>query len=294
MDKLVIVIASGVMSGMVYAMLALAFVLLKRASGVINVALGELVTIGALVTYSLRADHGFPLVLAGLVAIVVGMAVAGVIDLTLLRPAHGRLELSLMLTFGAALVIQAVARLIWGASQYTSLPYDGVPRRVGLGLGDATVNGQVIYVALGLLVVYSGITWLVAKTGFGLRLRATAADREVATAYGVRTNRVVLGTSILAGGIAALSGFLLLPVIAFTYHGGALLAVKGIVAWILGGYHRIDGALVGGLVLGVSEALVGGYLVSGWQDSIVFAGLIALLVFRPGGLLGGAHPEGVR
>lgn len=294
MEKFLIVVASGAVSGMVYAMLAMAFVLLYRASGVINMALGEIVTVGALVTYSMRGDHALPLLAAGAVAVGVGMAIAGATDLALLRPAKGRLELSLMLTFGAALVVQAVARLVWGATQYSSSPYSGVPRKIRLGVGEATINGQAIYLAAGLATVFAGLYVLIEHTSFGQRLRATSADREVAQAYGVRTKRVVLTAAIIAGGIAALAGFLLLPVIAFTYAGGTFLAVKGLVAWIAGGLDRISGALIGGLLLGLTEAIVGGYLVTGWQDTIVFGTLIALLLFRPQGLLGRFHPVGVR
>ena len=294
MEKFALVSASGLVSGMVYAMLAIAFVLLYRASGVVNIAIGEIVTVGALVTYSMRADHGLALVVAGGMAVAIGAVISGTITTTLLRPAHGRLDLSLMLTFGAALVVQAIARLVWGATQYSSAPYTGVPRSLRLGIGDATVNDQALYLLGAVIVVYGGSWWLIEHTSFGRSLRATAADREVASAYGIRTGRIMLATSLLAGGIAALAGFVLLPIVAFTYTGGTFLAVKGLIAWIAGGLNRLSGALAGGLALGVAEALVGGYLVSGWQNTIVFGALIGLLLVRPQGLFGKPIAAGVR
>ncbi|MEQ9163070.1 MAG: hypothetical protein RLN74_10195, partial [Ilumatobacter fluminis] len=122
-------------------------------------------------------------------------------------------------------------------------------------------------------------------TALGRQLRAVSDDRDMAEAVGVRSGRLVLGAYVVACGLAALVGFFVLPLIFFTYAGGTLLGLKGLVAALVGGLYRPMGPLAGGLLLGLGEAATAGYYSADWKDVSVFAVLIVVLLVRPNGIV---------
>lgn len=280
------VLATGIVNGLIYALVGLAFVLIFRVDGVINLALGECVMLGALFGYSLVSDHGMPLAIGAVGALALGGGIGATTELAVFRILGNRDPLGMMiLTFGLALVMQNAARRIWSTDLYSIGGFPGVPSVIRIIYERTIVQGQAIWVAVLAGVVF-GAWWLVLRvTALGRQLRAVSDDRDMAEAVGVRSGRLVLGAYVVACGLAALVGFFVLPLIFFTYAGGTLLGLKGLVAALVGGLYRPMGPLAGGLLLGLGEAATAGYYSADWKDVSVFAVLIVVLLVRPNGIV---------
>lgn len=280
------VLASGVVNGLIYALVGLAFVLIFRVDGVINLALGECVMLGALFGYSLVSDFGLPLAVGAVGALALGGGVGATTELAVLRALGNRDPLRMMiLTFGLALVMQNVARRIWSTDLYSIGSFPGVPAVIRIIYDRTVVQGQAVWVAALATLVFGTWAFVLRVTALGRDVRASSDDREMAEAVGIPSGRLVLGAYIVACGLGALLGFFVLPLIFFTYAGGTLLGLKGLVAALVGGLYRPLGPLAGGLILGIGESATAGYYSADWKDVSVFAVLIAVLLVRPNGVL---------
>lgn len=286
MELLLTVLSSGVLNGLAYALIGLAFVLIFRVDKVVNLAIGECTMIGAMLGFELNRTRGLPLVVAFLGVLVVGALIGAITEMGILRRMRNRDPLRvLILSFGLALIIQAVARIVWSTDLYSLPTFPGVPRVIRLGYRRAVVPGQFLWI-LALAVAVFGVWAIVLRrTNLGRDLRAVSDDREVAEAMGIRASRRVLGAYIAACALAAVVGFFVSPVLFMSYSGGTLLGLKGLVAALVGGFYRPMGALVGGLVLGLAEAATSGYYRADLREVAVFGLLIVLLLVRPQGIL---------
>ena len=285
------VVTSGLVNGLIYALVGLAFVLIFRVDGVINLALGECVMLGALFGYSLVSDFGLPLVVGAAGALALGGGIGATTELAVLRTLGNRDPLRMMiLTFGIALVLQNVARRIWSTDLYSIGGFPGVPAVIRIIYDRTVVQGQAVWVAAFAAFVFGIWAVVLRITSMGRELRAVSDDREMAEAVGVPSRRLVLGAYVVGCGLAALLGFFVLPLIFFTYAGGTLLGLKGLVAALVGGLYRPLGPLAGGLLLGIGEAATAGYYSADWKDVSVFAVLITVLLVRPNGILSEVRP----
>lgn len=281
------VLGSGVLNGLVYALIGLAFVLIYRVDGVVNLALGECVMLGALFGVELQRGQGLPLLVALLGALALGMSIGAFTEVGILRRMHSRDPLRvLILTFGLALALHSIARLVWSTDLYSLPIFPGVPEVIRLlGYQRAVLPGQFLWIAGLAAVVFAVWAVVLGRTNLGRDLRAVSDDREVAEAMGIRASRRVLGGYVVACGLGAVAGFFVSPVLFMSYAGGTLLGVKGLVAALVGGLNRPMGALAGGLVLGVSEAATSGYYRADLKEVTVFGLLILILLVRPQGIL---------
>jgi branched-chain amino acid transport system permease protein len=293
---------NGLVLGSIYALVALGYTMVYGILELINFAHGEVTMVGAMVALTVIgmltgiAPHlpGLVVVLGGvLVAIPVCMALGYGIEKIAYRPLRRAPRLAPLITaIGVSIVLQNLAMLIWGR-QYISFPAI-LPRRHHEFLG-ATVTDLQIFIVLLSLLVMAGLWLLVEKTRLGRAMRATAQSREVAQLMGVDADRVISATFITGSAIAAIAGVMVSAYYGLAhYYMGFMLGLKAFSAAVLGGIGNIAGAMLGGMLLGVIEALgagyigdlTGGFLGSNYQDVFAFFVLIMVLIFRPSGLLG--------
>jgi len=302
MDIFVQQLINGLVLGSIYALVALGYTMVYGILELINFAHGEVTMIGAMVALAvigavLGAAPDLPgvmVVLAGvLVAVPACMVLGFVIERVAYRPLRKAPRLAPLITaIGVSIILQNAAMLIWGRS-YISFPAILPQGRHDL-LG-ATVTDLQIAIVLLSIVVMVGLVYLVNRTRLGRAMRATAQSREVAELMGVNVNTVISATFLIGSALAAVAGVMVSAYYGLAhYYMGFLLGLKAFSAAVLGGIGNIMGAVLGGLLLGVIEALgagyigdlTGGFLGSHYQDVFAFMVLILVLVFRPSGLLG--------
>lgn len=302
MDIFIQQLINGLVLGSIYALVALGYTMVYGILELINFAHGEvtmigamtaLAVIGALVGTSLDLP-GVMIVLAGvLVAVPVCMSLGFVIERVAYRPLRKAPRLAPLITaIGVSIILQNLAMLIWGRG-YVSFPAI-LPRRRHEIFGATITDLQIAIIALSVALMVA-LVLLVKKTRLGRAMRATAQSREVAELMGVNVNTVISATFIIGSALAAVAGVMVSAYYGLGhYYMGFLLGLKAFSAAVLGGIGNIAGAMLGGLLLGVIEALgagyvgglTGGFLGSQYQDVFAFLVLILVLVLRPSGLLG--------
>jgi branched-chain amino acid transport system permease protein len=286
MEKLLAVLLAGTMIGLVYGLIGLGHALTYRASGYVNFAQGEFVVVGVLGTVGFMTWWDLPFLAAAALAICIAVLIGAGIEFFLVRRLKSPTLLRVaILTLGVAFALHGVARQLFGTTPYSLDPFPGLPSSISVAYERAVLPGQAVWI-LGLtLLVFAGATWFLAGTTLGRQMRAVAADKEIAQAFGIPASRLILYVFGAAAAIAALSGVTVGSVLFVTYSSGLLLGLKGLVAAIVGGLARPGGAIWGGLILGIAESATAGYLEPGWQDGAAFALLILVLLVRPDGLL---------
>jgi branched-chain amino acid transport system permease protein len=299
-DILLQQIFNGLTLGSIYALVALGYTMVYGIMGLINFAHGEVVMIGALTALAtakalLAAGLPPPLVLplALLVAVLVCMALGATIERVAYRPLRNAPRLAPLITaIGVSIVLQQVAMLVWGRN------YHSVPQLLPAGshevLGAQITEVQLIIMATAALTML-GLMQLVNRTRLGRAMRATSESPTIAALMGVDANRIIMLTFVIGSGLGALAGVMVSANYGIAhYHMGFLLGLKAFTAAVLGGIGNLAGAMVGGLLLGIIEALgagyigdlTGGVLGSNYQDVFAFFVLIVVLIFRPSGLMG--------
>ncbi|MBM3353234.1 MAG: branched-chain amino acid ABC transporter permease [Betaproteobacteria bacterium] len=321
MDIFLQQMVNGLTLGAVYAVVALGYTMVYGIIQLINFAHGEVVMIGAMVAFTvinLLAAGGLPplaVVLVGTAcAIPVCMLVSYTVERLAYRPLRRAPRLAPLITaIGASIILQHLAMLVWSRN-VLAFPQI-IPLKTFSFLG-ATVTGVQLAILGICAAIMCGLAGLVYRTRLGRSMRATAQNPQVAGLMGVDINRVIAATFVIGAGLAAVAG-----VMVGTYYGvaqytmGSILGLKAFAAAVLGGIGNVPGAMVGGLLLGVVEALGAGYIGditdlcrygplaravgercadgghfvlfgSNYQDVFAFVVLILVLVFRPSGLLG--------
>jgi branched-chain amino acid transport system permease protein len=290
MDFLALLVATGLVSGATYGLVAMGFALIYKSTGVVNFAQGELVMLTAYVSFSLANALGLSLVPLLVVTIPISMAIGLVLERLIIRPMLGEPVFSIvMATVGLAVILRGIVVLIWG-SEPLNFPA-GLPTTV------VSVAGVPFYPAqLGLLGALALVTlgaWLFLRfTRLGMAMRAVAANETAALLMGISVDRIHAAAWMLSAAIAAVAGvlfavnFKLAPDLWFQ-------GLKSFPAVILGGLDSVIGASVGGLIIGVIENLAQGYLGEGLREIAGFVVIIIVLMLRPYGLFGSADIERV-
>ena len=300
MDIFLQQIINGLTLGSVYAIVALGYTMVYGIIQLINFAHGEVVMIGAMVAFSvitLLAASGLPpvvIVLAGiLAAIPVCMLVGYAMERVAYRPLRGAPRLAPLITaIGISIILQHLALLIWSRNP---LAFPQIIPLASFDVGGAIITGVQIAIILTSVLMMAGLTLMVYRTKLGIAMRATSQNPQVAGLMGIDIDRIIAFTFVVGAALGAVAG-----VMVGTYYGighytmGSLLGLKAFSAAVLGGIGNLAGAMLGGILLGVVEALAAGYVGdltnnvfgSNYQDVFAFLVLIAVLVFRPSGLLG--------
>ena len=300
MDILLQQIINGLVQGSVYALVALGYTMVYGILGLINFAHGEVVMIGAMVALSvimLLAGSGLPpllvLAISLMVAVMVCMALGYGIERIAYRPLRNAPRLAPLITaIGVSIVLQNLAMMFWGR-EYRAFP-PLLPNSPHIFAG-AIINEVQIIIVLVALAMMAGLLLLVHRTRLGRAMRAVAENPATAALMGVNINAVISVTFMIGSALAAVAGLMVSANYGIVhYYMGFMLGLKAFTAAVLGGIGNLRGAMLGGLLLGLIESLgagyigdlTGGFLGSHYQDVFAFFVLIAVLVFRPSGLLG--------
>lgn len=283
MPELMQFILSGLTVGAVYALVALGFTIIYNASDVVNFAQGEFVMLGGMITVFAHGA-GMPLPLAAVIAILVTAGVGVALNKLAIEPARGAPVVSLIIiTIGASIFIRGVTQLVFDKQLHRFPAFSGdAPIRI---LG-ATILPQSLWVMAGAVAVFIALWLFFTRTLTGKAILATSNNRLAAQLVGVNTNWVMTLSFALSAGIGALAGVLVTPITLVSYDVGIALALKGFAAAMLGGMGNPKGALVGGILLGLFEALTAGYLSSQYKDAAAFIVILAVLFAMPQGLFG--------
>ncbi len=278
-------ILSGITTGGIYALIALGFSLVYNATGVINFAQGEFVMLGGMVTAATMSAWGLPLWLAIIVALVLTTLVGLLLDRAAIRPArNSTVVVLIIITVGASIFMRGVASIIWGPNERPIPAFSG---EAPIGLWGATVTPQGLWV-LGATLVVAVAMWAVFEfTVIGKAMRACAINPTAARLCGIHISRMVSWSFGLAAFSGAVAGIVLAPITMTQYNIGSMLGLKGFCAAMLGGLGNGLGAIAGGFLLGVLEALGSGLISSSYKDAIAFIVLLIVLLLRPSGLMGG-------
>lgn len=286
LDQLLQFALSGVGIGAIYAIVGLGFMIVYSVTRVVNFAQGEFVMLGGMVTATLYAA-GVPLILAMALAVAFAILVGGLMQRGIIHPARNASTVTLiLLTFGVSIVIRGIALLVWTTDPKSFPPFSGTK---SIAIGQAVVSPQAIWVVGTLAVLAVALYLFFARTMPGKALQACAINAPAARLMGISVETMALLAFGLAAAMGALAGIVTTPLTTTSYDIGIPMAVKGFVAALAGGLNRIEGVLVGGLVLGVLESMAAGLISSGFKDAIALVILILVLLVRPGGLLGGAE-----
>jgi len=283
-QDLVQFIFAGLTSGAAYALVAVGFSVVHSTMGIVNFTQVDFVTLGGMLLVSLLATGALPTI-PGLLLAVAGVAATGaLVEFLALRRSRSRDPLVLIfLTIGLSIILRGIMQKVWGKQSLAVPPLSGEAPLTILG---ATILPQALWIlavgaaAIGLLVLFFR------GTAAGLAMRAVASNPVAADVVGLRVLRVRTLSFALAGALGGLAGVLITPITTLRYDVGVLLGLKGFAAAILGGFGSFPGAVLGGLVLGLLEALGAAYVSSAWKDTIAFLILLLVLFVRPHGLLG--------
>jgi branched-chain amino acid transport system permease protein len=283
------VVASGLTLGSIYALTALGFATIFRATGVVNFAQGELMMIGAM--FALLLHKGFAL--SYLPSILLAMAACGLLGLVVERVAYRPLLRApiftvILSTVAVGQMLRSGVRAVRGQevslfpAMFSTTPFDWY------GVHLTWMNIGVVAVVLVVLAAFLAFfRW----TRLGWAMRATAQNKVAAALVGVSVPRVFSVSWGISAALAGAAGILLAPLIVITPDMG-VVGIKGFIAAILGGFNSLPGAVLGGFLLGVLENLAGVYVSSAFKDVVTFGVLLFVLTVRPAGILG--HPETTR
>ena len=300
METFIQQIINGLVLGSMYALVALGYTMVYGIINLINFAHGEVLMVGALTSWTvvtLLADSGLPGWVLLLISLVCAIVVCSVLNFAIekvaYRPLRNAPRLAPLITaMGVSLLLQTLAMIIWKPNPK---PYPILLPSEPINLGGPVISVVQILILVTTGVILVALLWLVNKTKLGRAMRATAENPRVAALMGVRPDMVISATFIIGAALAAVAGVMWAANYGTVQHAmGFLPGLKAFTAAVLGGIGNLAGAMVGGVLLGLIEALgagylgdlTGGLLGSHYADIFAFVALILVLTLRPSGLLG--------
>ena len=274
----------GIAMGSLYGLIAIGYVLIYNAWGILNFAQGDMVMIGAFAIYVTHIRMGLPIWLALPLALVICMIIGLIIEKTSFSPLIDAIQQRrLIATIGIGIFLRNLVRVIFGADPY---PFPSIFGNTPVKVGPFTIVPQNIWnmvIGFGLVIL---LNIFLKKTIVGKSMRATAQDREAARLMGINVKRSMSMTFIMASALGGLAGMLICPVFYVIPTLGTSMGNKGFSSALFGGITSDFGAMIGGIVLGILEALGAIFLSSAFQSSIAYAVLFLVLIFMPNGLMG--------
>ena len=293
MDYFIELLFSGLTRGAIYALIALGYTMVYGIIGLINFAHGEIYMIGAFTSFivaTILSILGFPalaiIVLAGLAAIIWSASYGYTIEKVAYKPLRHAPRLSpLISAIGMSIFLQNYVLL---AQTSDFLPFPELIQDFAFMEPIAHIVGSTdLVILITTTVVMILLTLLIKYTKIGKAMRATAQDRTMAMLVGINVNRIISVTFIIGSSLAAIGGLLIASHIGqINFYIGFIAGIKAFTAAVLGGIGSIPGAVLGSVVLGLTESFATGYVSSDYEDVFAFSLLVLILIFRPSGLLG--------
>ena len=282
---------AGISIGSIYALIGLGFIFTVNGVGIINMAHGEVVMLGGFFAVAFTSTLGLPLVWGYLLALLCTVLFGYLLNLVVFRPMINKPIFTVMIaTVGLSMTLQCVAMNVWGAY---AVELKGPFGSSVLNLGGVIIPYQYLLLIGALVVVLILLSFFFNRTITGKQLRAMSVMPDVARLLGAPTKRLTAITIMISCGIACLTGILMGPIYFVTYAMGSVAIGKGFTAIVLGGFGKVEGAVLGGLLLGVIETLLAAYVSPMFKDGFAFLVLVVILIFKPKGLLGEAVSQRV-
>ena len=278
---------TGLLTGAIYALVALGFVIVYKATGVINFAQGEFMMFGAFIAAALLTDRSLPAIVAIPITVVAMAGIGLVTERVVLRPMIGRPAISMiMATVGLAFVFRGLAPMLWGGTtKDLALPLPTSPVQIL----DVRISPTVLAGAAVAVLLVGGFALLFQRSRIGIALRAVADDTQAAMAMGISVPWA-FGTAMAVSGVAAAAGGLIWGDLLGVDSYLALVGFKVFPVVILGGLDSVEGAVLGGLTVGAMESVAAGYIDplvgGGTKDFIPFLLMLVVLMVRPYGFFG--------
>jgi branched-chain amino acid transport system permease protein len=292
LEQFVQQLINGLSLGAIYALIALGYTMVYGILRLINFAHGDVYMVGAFVGYYVvrwlapGAQSGLGILLVALAASMAACAVLGfIVERAAYRPIRRAPRLNALITaIGVSLLLENLGQLVFGADPKD---FPTLIERTTFTIGIVTISNIQVIVLLTAVVLTVALEFIVHRTRMGTAMRAVSFSHDAANLMGINIDRVISFTFVLGSSLAAAAGILvglynpkIDPLM------GIMPGLKAFVAAVLGGIGNIPGAILGGLIMGVAETLTVGYLSSTYRDAITFVILVAVLLFRPTGLLG--------
>ncbi|MBI2526206.1 MAG: branched-chain amino acid ABC transporter permease [Candidatus Rokubacteria bacterium] len=294
MMDLVQVLGSGILVGMVYALLGLGVVIVFRASEAFNFAVGEFLVVGAFLFLVFHSDLRLPILVALPLALLAAGAAGGLIERLTINPLLGRSAISMtIVTLGLASVLRALVQLIFGAHAY---PFELRLPNITVEIGDVLFLSESLWAGILSLGTFGLVLLFLFRTRWGVAVRATSESQAKALAFGINAGFILFLVWVVSAVCIAISGIVISNFGSLSYVTG-IVGLRAIPVVLIGGMDSIGGALVGGIIVGVCEALVGAYVeprgLIGFKELAPYILLLAVLIVRPYGLFGTVRIERV-
>jgi len=283
-------LVNGITLGGVYALIAVGYTMVYGVIQLINFAHGEIYMLGAFLAYTLVAVVGMPFFPAFILTLVICAVLGVVLDFVAYRPLRKAPRLAALITaIGMSIFLQNMALLIWG-SQIKSYPREVLPAffsEAAISMGDVTLSWLQLFI-LSITLLFMIILHLtIHKTRIGMAMRAISQDKTASALMGIGVNRVISFTFAIGSAMGGMAGIL----VGLYYNAifptmGYVAGIKAFAAAVLGGIGSVPGAMLGGGVLGIAEVMGAGYISSEYRDGISYAVMIAVILFKPSGLIG--------
>jgi branched-chain amino acid transport system permease protein len=275
---------SGITMGAVYALVALGFVIIVRASQILNFAQGEFVMLGGVIPFFFITVSKLPYPIAILLAVVFVTIIGFVLHLLVIYPLRKASALILiMATLGASIFLSNTSALLFGALPKALPTFSSA---LSLQLGGIAIASQSLWVLGATFSLLLALHLLSHRTLVGKAMEASSTDPLGADLAGISRNFMVFFAFGVSAAMGSIAGVLITPLFYTSYNSGTLLGLKGFIAAVLGGWGKNSGAILGGFVLGIVEAISVAFIPSGYKDAIAFVVLLLILYFRPKGILG--------
>ena len=281
------VIVGGIGIGSLYALVALGYSMVYRSMGLVNFAHGSIYMVGTYFGIIWYMGMVMGLQVSYPVAFVIGILLSGLLGIVLeriFRPL-AKLDLMFMLlgTIGLGYVLDNLATIIFGAEGFAvKSPLPNEP----INIAGILVLPQMLLLIVVSALLMIGLQVFLVTTKTGKAMRASAADRDIASAMGIPVNRMNALTLAIGSGLAAAAGILAAPIVYVNPAMGAAVGLKGFAAAILGGLGSLPGAIVGGLLFGIIESISSGFISSSYTKGIAFIILLVVLMVKPSGIVG--------
>ena len=283
-------LVNGITLGGVYALIAVGYTMVYGVIQLINFAHGEVYMLGGFLAYTLVAVLGMPFFPAFILTLLICALLGVILDFVAYRPLRKAPRLAALITaIGMSIFLQNMALLIWG-SQIKSYPRDMLPAffsDAAITFADVSLSWLQLFILAITLLSMIVLHLTIHKTRIGMAMRAISQDKTASALMGIGVNRVISFTFAIGSAMGGMAGIL----VGLYYNAifptmGYVAGIKAFAAAVLGGIGSVPGAMLGGGVLGIAEVMGAGYISSEYRDGISYAVMIAVILFKPSGLIG--------
>jgi len=283
---------TGVTVGSIYAMVAVGFNIIYNVTEIINFAQGEFVMLGGLIMVFFTVTAKLPPPLAFVLTVAAVTGVGALMERFTINPLKNASVLTMIIvTIAVSILFKGIAMFVWGKDPYIFPPFSGSKPIFIFG---AAIQTQTLWVLFMTAVMVVLMTIFFKKTRYGKAMLACADNPEAARLVGIKVNIMILISFALSAAIGAVAGAVITPISLMEYDRGALLALKGFGAAVLGGLGSFYGAVVAGIFLGIIESMCAGLVSSGYKDAVALILLLLVLYVRPSGLFGNVEASKIK